>query len=272
MEPTESRVSLVDTHCHLDDPRLWDRLAAVLANAREAQVGRIIAVGTDAESSRKLLAAADRTPGLHAAVGIHPNHVFEQSEGDFAAIVEMASQGIGARPVAIGETGLDRYWKKTPFEDQAVSFVKHLDLARELALPVVIHCRDSAEDILQTLAPRPRPIAGVLHSFTGDWDLAQRLLDLGLYLSFAGQITFTNKSLDPLRDAASRVPFDRLLVETDAPYLTPHPHRGEVNEPARVRVTAEKLASLRGLSLAELAAVTSANAAALFGLHDRPGL
>lgn len=202
---------------------------------------------------------------MFAAVGIHPNHVFEQTEADFDRISSLARTK-ASHIVAIGETGLDRYWKKTPFEDQQANFDRHLDLAAEFSLPLIIHCRDSAENILAQLADRPRPIRGILHSFTGDWDLAKRFLDLGLMISFAGQITFTNKSLDSLREAASKIPIDRLLVETDSPYLTPHPFRGERNEPAMVAFTARKLAEIRNLSFGDLAHATSENAAKLFHL------
>ena len=149
------------------------------------------------------------------------------------------------RVVAIGETGLDRYWDRTPFAEQQAWFDRHLALAHDHDLPIVIHCRDCQNDIIQQLQQLGRPIRGVMHSFTGSWDDAKAYLDLGLHLSFAGMITFTNKALDALRDVAARMPLDRLLVETDSPYLTPHPFRGKMNEPARVAVTAAKLAEVR---------------------------
>ena len=150
--------------------------------------------------------------------------------------------------VAIGETGLDRYWHRTPFADQQEWFDRHLTLAHDHDLPIVIHCRDCQNDIIQQLQQLGRPVRGVMHSFTGSWDDAEAYLALGLHLSFAGMITFTNKTLDALRDVAARMPLDRLLVETDSPYLTPHPFRGKLNEPARVALTAAKLAEIRGLS------------------------
>ena len=154
--------------------------------------------------------------------------------------------------VAVGETGLDRYWDRTPFPEQQEWFDRHLRLAHERDLPVVIHSRDCQSDIIEQLRRLNRPVRGVMHAFTGTWDDAQAYLELGLHLSFAGTVTFTNKSLDALRDVAARVPLDRLLVETDSPYLSPHPCRGQTNEPARVALTAARLAEIRGLSPIDL--------------------
>ncbi|MEO6809403.1 MAG: TatD family hydrolase, partial [Isosphaeraceae bacterium] len=201
--------------------------------------------------------------GVFAAVGIQPNHVAEAEPGDWERIVALAGEpGV----VALGETGLDRYWKRTPFPLQQDYFDRHLALARERNLPVVIHCRDCEADIVAQLARQRGAIRGVLHSFTGNIDDARRFLDLGLHISFAGMVTFANKKLDALRDAARVVPLNRLLVETDSPYLSPHPFRGKSNEPARAAVTAACLADLRGLSLSELAEATTENARLLFGL------
>ena len=166
--------------------------------------------------------------------------------------------------VAIGETGLDRHWDRTPFDVQQDYFSRHLDLAHRLDLPIVIHCRECHRDIVEQLTALNRPIKGILHSFTGNWAEAEELLALGLHISFAGMVTFANKALDPLRDAAARMPIERILVETDSPYLSPHPHRGKDNEPARVAFTAAKVAELRGISLERLAELTTANARRLF--------
>ncbi len=254
---------LIDTHCHLDDHRLRSDIDGVLARAREAGVVQVVAIGTDAKDSRSLVETLALRPGVGAAVGIHPNDAAEAAPGDWDAI-EM----LGTRPgvVAIGETGLDRYWDKTPFPIQQEYFQRHLDLAHRLDLPVVIHCRDCEADIIAQLDGLGRPLKGVLHSFTGDWAVAQEFLRLGLHISFAGMLTFANKTFDPLRDAAWRVPLDRLLVETDSPYLSPRPFRGKPNEPARVGWTAAKLAELRGLSGDALAAATTENARKLFRL------
>jgi TatD DNase family protein len=170
--------------------------------------------------------------------------------------------------VAIGETGLDRYWHRTPFPEQQEWFARHLELALENDLPIVIHCRDCQHDIIQQLKRLGRFIRGVMHSFTGSWDDAEAYLELGLHLSFAGMITFGNKNLDPLREVVRLMPAERLLVETDSPYLTPHPFRGKTNEPARVALTAAKVAEIRDLSLAEVAEISTRNARALFRLPE----
>ncbi len=258
-----SPVSLVDTHAHLQDPDLRDDMEEVLSRARSAGVCQVIAIGTTAADSAEVVELAGRYAGVFAAVGVQPNYAAEAVEGDWERIVALAGcPGV----VAIGETGLDRYWDKTPFAVQRDWFGRHLDLALERGLPVVIHCRNCEEDIIEQLRGLGRPTAGVLHSFTGTWDDARAFLDLGLCVSFAGMITFTNKKLDSLREVAARLPLDRLLIETDAPYLSPHPFRGKSNEPARLRFTAARIAEARGMSLADLGSAVTANARRLFGL------
>jgi TatD DNase family protein len=254
---------LVDTHAHLDDHRLQADLAGTLQRAVDAGVVQIVAIGTTAASSAGALELARTYPGIFAAVGIHPNDAAEVGQQDWPAILELVGQpGV----VGIGETGLDRYWKRTPFDQQQEWFDRHINLAHEHDLPVVIHCRDCARDIIEQLKALNRPVRGVMHAFTGTWDDGQACLELGLHISFAGMVTFTNKGLDPLREVARRVPADRLLVETDSPYLTPHPFRGETNEPARVSLTVLKLAEIRGVSPALVAQITTDNARKLFAL------
>jgi TatD DNase family protein len=255
----------VDTHAHLGDRRLRDQLPAVLARARAAGVAQVIAIGTTAADSTGLAKMAQGQPGVFAAVGIHPNDAAEASNKDWDAIRELITQPC---VVAVGETGLDRYWDRTPFDLQQVWFDRHLSLAHDHNLPVVIHCRDCQRDIIDQLTRKRSPILGVMHAFTGTWEEAEAFLSLGLSISFAGMVTFTNKGLDPLRDVASRVPLDRLLVETDSPYLSPHPFRGQPNEPARVALTGQRLAEIKGLSDIELARITTANARKLFRLPD----
>ena len=256
---------LVDTHAHLADPGLARDLAGVLERARAAGVVQVVAIGTDAVDSRAVLDFARAHRGIFAAVGVHPNDAARASALDWDQVIDLCGHD---RVVAIGETGLDRYRDRTPFSVQQEWFTRHLDLAYQWNLPIVIHCRDSEHDIIDQLAGLGRPIRGVLHSFTGDRDHARAFLDLGLHLSFAGMLTFTNKGLDALREAAATVPLDRLLVETDSPYLSPHPFRGRSNEPGRVAFTAERLAQVHGLTPVELARITTANARALFNLPD----
>jgi TatD DNase family protein len=254
---------LVDTHAHLDDRRLKNRLDQVLNACAQAGVVQVIAVATTTDDSRSVVTVAQNHDGVFATVGIHPNEAVEARPNDWETICQLARSPL---VVAIGETGLDRHWDKTPFEVQQDYFGRHLELAGELDLPVIIHSRECHADIVEQLARLGRPIRGVLHSFTGNWAEAEEILELGLHISFAGMLTFANKALDPLRDAASKVPIDRLLVETDSPYLSPHPFRGKENEPARVAFTAAKLAEVRGIGLPELAEATTANARRLFSL------
>lgn len=253
----------VDTHAHLADRRFENQLPEVLSRARSAGVVQVVAIGTTIDDSTDLTQIARTYSGVFAAVGIHPNDAADASDQDWAVIQDLVKQpGV----VALGETGLDRYWDRTPFEVQQFWFDRHLALAHEHELPAVIHCRDCQRDIIEQLRPQGRPIKGVMHSFTGSWEDAEACLSLGLSISFAGMITFSNKALDELREVAARVPLDRLLVETDSPYLSPHPFRGKPNEPARVAVTGERLAEIRGLSAFELGRITTENARKLFHL------
>jgi TatD DNase family protein len=259
---------LIDTHAHLDDPRFADDLPAVLDRAAAAGVGRVLTIGIDAATSRAAVALTQRFPErLAAVVGIQPNHVAEVGEGDWDAVASMGGERC---VVAVGETGLDRYWDRAPFELQEEFFVRHLALARRLAKPVVIHCREAEADVvrvLRTQFDRHGPIAGVMHSFTGDAPTARACLDMGLHVSFAGMLTY--KTAEDLRQVAKGVPLERLLVETDSPYLAPVPVRGKRNEPAFVTHTAAFLAGLKGVTVEELAAATTRTASSLFGLADR---
>jgi TatD DNase family protein len=260
-----ARPALIDTHAHLASHKLADDLENVLSRAAEAGVVQMVAIATTAEDSPLVMEIARSRPGIFAAVGIHPNDVADAAAGDWDAIKALARQ---PKVVALGETGLDRYWDRAPFALQQEYFDRHLRLGRELDLPVVIHSRDCQADVIESLARLGVPIRGVQHSFTGTWEEAETLLRLGLHISFAGMITFENKTLDPLREVAARVPLDRLLIETDSPYLSPHPFRGKRNEPARVVVTAEAVARVRGISVEEFAAATTANARRLFRLPE----
>ncbi|GAC1473026.1 MAG: TatD family hydrolase [Isosphaeraceae bacterium] len=254
---------LVDTHAHLQDSLFETDLKNVLFRARAEGVVQVIAIGVTAEDSGQVVEMAARNRGVFAAVGVQPNHVAQAGPEDWERIVTLARD---SRVVALGETGLDRYWDHAPFPLQQEWFDRHLALSSEVNRPVVIHSRDSVTDIISQLGSLLRPIQGVMHSFTGNWEEALALLELGLHLSFAGMITFTNKKLDALRDVARRMPLDRLLVETDSPYLSPHPHRGQRNEPGRVAFSARRIAEARGITLAELAEATTGNARRLFGL------
>jgi TatD DNase family protein len=253
---------LFDTHAHLADDQLAADAAAVVARAAAAGVTRILAVGTTAESSRNCLAHAKSFPGVWSSAGIHPNHAAEARPSDWDEIVRLANE---PRVVALGETGLDLYWKDTPLSVQQDYFDRHIRLSQSTDLPLVIHLRETAAEILAMLreAGKRGELRGIMHSFTGTAEQAADFLDLGLHISFAGMLTF--KKSNDLRTTAATIPADRLLVETDSPYLSPEPFRGKrPNEPARVRHTAECLSAVRQVKLNELADQTTANALTLF--------
>lgn len=254
--------ALIDTHAHLDDEQFAADLPAVLQRARAAGVETIIAIATTAPSSAACLALAERHAMLFATVGLHPNNILEANASAWDEIVAAAAH---PRVVGIGETGLDRHWNTTPFPTQEEYFVRHLELARRVRRPVVIHCREAEDDMLRVLRSefdRRGPLSGVMHSFVGDAAMAETCRAMGLYLSFAGMLTYKNASA--LRATAAQQPLDRILVETDSPYLSPVPQRGKRNEPAHVVHTADCLAELLGLSPERLAEQTTKNARTLF--------
>lgn len=258
----DSELTLFDTHAHLADEQLAANLPAVLERAQRTGARQILAVGTTLGTSRTCLQFARESPGVLASAGIHPNHAAEAEPGDWDEIVKLA----GEEPVvALGETGLDLYWKDVPLAVQQDYFDRHIRLSQQVGLPLVIHLRETAAEILAMLteARRRGPLRGVMHSFTGTAEQAREFLDLGLAISFAGMVTY--KKSAALREVAAAVPIDRLLVETDCPYLSPEPVRGQrPNEPAHVFYTAACIAKVRSLTLAELARRTTANAQALF--------
>jgi TatD DNase family protein len=255
---------LIDTHAHLDDERFAADRPAVLDRATAAGVSRVVVVATTAATSRVCVDLAARNAPLFATVGIQPNHVAEAAPTDWNEVVRLVT---AAKVVALGETGLDRYWDHTPFPQQEDYFARHLDLARRHNRPVVIHCRDAEADVVRMLRAdyeKHGPVRGVMHSFTGDLPTARDCLAMGLYVSFAGMVTY--KNAQPLRDVAKEVPLDRLLIETDSPYLAPVPERGKRNEPAFVAHTAALLAQVRGVDAEVIADYTTRNARSLFGL------
>ncbi len=254
----------VDTHCHLDFEAFDADRAEVIARAVAAGVTRLIIPAVDLANSAAALALATGYPGVYAAVGIHPNSTAVCPAEWLSALRALAGQpGV----VAIGEIGLDYYWQESPPAIQQAALAAQLALAAELNLPVIIHNREAGPDVIHALTESPaarRERAGVLHSFSADRELARQALDLGFYLGFTGPLTY--KNADDLRAVAAFAPLDRLLLETDAPFLPPQPRRGRRNEPAYVIYVAERLAALRGCSLEAIAAATTANALRLFGL------
>jgi TatD DNase family protein len=260
-----SPLEWIDTHSHLNDERFDGGIAEVIEGARKAGVVQTLVIGIDRPSSEKAVRLANEHQELFAVVGLQPNSLMECEPADFVAVEEMVAD---PRVVAVGETGLDRYWDKTPFDVQEEFFVRHLELARSAGKPVVIHCREAESDVLHVLrgfAERTgAPINGVMHSYTWSKEMMPEFLKLGMNISFAGMVTF--KKNDGLREAAKLVPDDRILIETDSPYLSPEPFRGKLNQPAWVVHTGIRLAAARGVSAEHFAAMTTANARRLFGL------
>ena len=256
---------LFDTHAHLDEDAFSQDVDEVIARAIASGVTSMLAVATTAESSRATIALAARVPNVFAAVGIHPNYAVQAKPGDWEIIEELASS---PKVIAIGETGLDRYWDHTPFEVQLDYFRRQMELAKQHDLPFIVHCREAETDVVAALreAAGKGSLKGIMHSFCGGRATLDAALELGMHISFAGMLTF-KKNVE-LRELAKSVPMDRLLVETDAPYLAPQPQRGKRNEPSFVRHTAECLAEIHGRTLDEMSAITTANAKRLFGLPD----
>lgn len=253
---------LYDTHAHLDSRAFADDLPGVLERCRAAGVADVNVIGVDAASSRVVVGLCANQQMLHPVAGIQPNDVAEAAPGDWDEIVRLADD---PAVVALGETGLDRYWDATPLPQQQDYFDRHLRLSQATGLPFVVHMRECEADVLAMLreARTRGPLRGVMHSFTGTAEGAAEAVELGLDVSFAGMVTF--KKSDDLREVARGVPLDRLLVETDAPYLSPEPVRKiKRNEPAHVAHTARFLAELRGEPVDEFARQTTANAKRLF--------
>lgn len=259
----------IDAHAHLDQEEFNADVGEVIARARAAGVETMICPAATRASSEAVVRLAN-VFGVHAAVGIHPNYTHEAAPDDFECISALVGRpGV----VAIGETGLDRHWDYAPIALQQDYFDRHLRLSQQCGLPVIIHCREAEADLLPMLraaAERAssKSIHGVLHAFSGDTAFAAECLSLGLFVSFAGNVTYSNKKFEAMASAARTIPSDRLLIETDSPYLTPAPFRGKIrrNEPMNVIHTASFLAKLRGVSVEQLAAETTANARRLFAL------
>jgi TatD DNase family protein len=274
MDPETSSIvhcpwSLVDTHCHLDLRQFDGEREGVIARAEAAGVRIIVNPGIDLDSCERVLALAERYPGIYAAVGVHPNDCAGFDEGTLAALHKMASH---PKVVAIGEIGLDYYWERVPREQQKTALWAQLNLAADLDLPVILHSRDSNPDLLCELSQwwaairKKRGAAatiGVWHAFSGGVAEAESAYELGLAVGLGGPVTFQNAR--KLRALVPQLRLDRLLVETDAPYLAPHPHRGERNEPGYIPLVVQTLAELVGTTVEGVAAQTTANALECFG-------
>jgi TatD DNase family protein len=269
---------MIDSHCHIDLEQFDPDRTDVLQRARAAGVDVIVIPGIDLAQNRQALLLVEGDANLFTAVGVHPNSAGSFGDETIAELRALAAHG---KVVAIGEIGLDYYWDKVAPEQQRRAFVRQLSLAAELDLPVIIHSRDANSDVADVLrtwvsseqfhasALAARPYAGVLHAFSGDLALAEEAYSWGFVLSLGGPVTFRNAHA--LHALVPKLRLDRLMVETDAPYLTPHPWRGQRNEPAHIPVIVERLASLYGATPAEVVAATTAVALRFFQLEDRFG-
>ncbi|MGA7827261.1 MAG: TatD family hydrolase [Geobacteraceae bacterium] len=256
-------LSLIDTHAHIEGKEFQADFDAVIERASAAGVSRLITIGTDIESSRKACELTYHHEGIYCSVGVHPHDAVRVTDKCYEIISQLAMET--PKNVAIGEIGLDFYRDRSPRDIQEVVFRRFLILASELSLPVIIHDRDAHETILRILREeKARGLQGVLHCFSGDLEMARECVDMGFHLSIPGTVTFPNN--DQLRDVVRGIRMENLLLETDCPYLSPVPFRGKRNEPSYLKITAEKVAELKGLSLEDVARITTLNAVNLFGL------
>ncbi len=252
---------LVDSHCHLDFPDFGPEVDEVVARAHAAGVGLMVTISTKVSAFDRVRAVAERFPHVFCTVGIHPHEAASEPETDMATLVALAKH---PKVVGIGETGLDYFYEHSPREAQQRNFRAHIAAARETGLPLIVHTRDADADTAHILDEEMEEGAfpGLLHCFSSGPELAEKAIKLGLYVSFSGIVTF--KNAESLRETAARIPMERLLVETDAPYLAPVPKRGQRNEPGFVVHTAARLAEIKGVTAAELAEATTANFLKLF--------
>lgn len=253
---------LIDTHCHLDLPEFDADREAVLARARAAGVERFVVVGFEPERWASTLQLATGEPGVFAAIGLHPTEAERWSPEVREGVRTWLAN---SRVRAVGEIGIDYHWDTARPEQQKDAFADQIALAREHGLPFIVHQREAEADALDVLRSFPPPLRGVMHCFTGDESFATACLDLGLHLGLGGAIT--HKRMNALREAMKLVPLDRIVLETDAPYMSPEPHRSHRNEPANVRLVAERLAELRQTDIDEVEGVTTRSACQLFGLR-----
>ncbi|MCB9547233.1 MAG: TatD family hydrolase [Myxococcales bacterium] len=254
---------LIDSHAHLDFDRFDDDREAVLQRAVDAGVDAILTIGTDLASSRRAVALAAAWPRIYASVGVHPHEADAFDDADWPELTALFAD---PRVRAVGETGLDYYYDFSDRGRQQALFRRHLQLCGAVGRPVVVHIRDAFDDAWALVAEEGLPAGGVVHCFTGGPAECERALALGFHVSLSGVVTFRNAK--PLREAVTLIPPDRLLIETDAPFLAPVPHRGKRNEPSFVVHTAQEVAALRGETFEAVAAQTRANTIQLFGLPD----
>lgn len=253
---------LFDTHTHLDAIQFEEDRAETIQRAVDNGVTRMVNIGFNRETIPTTMALAEQYDFIYAAVGWHPQDAITMKKEDLDWIAQLCSHN---KVVAIGEIGLDYYWDTSPKEVQHEVFRNQIGLARSLNMPICIHNRDAHEDVVKILREeKASEVGGILHSFSGSWEIAKMCLNMGFHLSFGGPITFKNAKQP--KEVLTNTPLDRLLIETDSPYLTPHPFRGKRNESAYVRLVAEAAAELKGISVEEIAQITTRNALELFSI------
>lgn len=253
---------LIDTHVHLNADQYDEDLEAVMQRAEEAGIEKMVVVGFDRKTIERTMELMEKYENVYGVIGWHPVDAVDCTDEDLDWIESLS---VHEKIVGIGETGLDYHWEKSPHDVQKEVFKKQIALARRVKLPIIIHNRNATEDCIEILKSEgAREIGGIMHAFSGDESDADTIIDMNFYVSLGGPVTFKNAQ-EP-KDIAVHVPIEKLLVETDAPFLTPHPYRGKRNEPAYVKLVAEKIAELRGMTYEDLAAQTTKNAETLFGI------
>lgn len=257
-------MEFADSHCHINFPELEEKMPSLLDLAAEMDVKYMLCVAVNLEDYPKILALSDAHEHIYASVGVHPNTI----EGEDPDIERLSDLGRDERVVGIGETGLDYFRSSGDLDWQRDRFVRHIEAARIVNKPIIVHSRNAPDDTISIMrASGARDPGGVMHCFTGDYEMARQALDENFYISFSGIVTF--KNAQDLADVAKKIPLDRMLIETDAPYLAPVPKRGKENQPAYVRYTAEFLAELRGIDLEEFAQITTENFLDLFKIRNQ---
>jgi len=255
---------LFDTHAHLDDVNFKGETDEVIARAKEAGVSLVVNVGYNLRHARQSIALAEKYDFIYASVGLHPHDAKDSDQTFWDEIYKLARH---PKVVALGEMGLDYYWDNSPRDVQRDVFRQQIAVAKDLQLPIIIHDRDAHQDVLTIVKEeRASEVGGVFHAYSGSWELAKEILDLGFYISIGGPVTFKNAR--KILEVVEKAPLESLLIETDCPYLTPHPYRGKRNEPGYVQLVAEKIAEIKNISYEEVASVTKENGKRLFRIEN----
>lgn len=254
----------IDTHVHLNADQYEEDVEEVIERALEAGVSKMVVIGFDRKTIRKAMELTDQYPFIYAVVGWHPVDAIDCTEEDLEWIESLAAH---PKVVGIGEMGLDYYWDKSPKEIQQQLFRRQIQLAKKVGLPIIIHNREATADVVRILKEeKAEEVGGIMHCFSGSVEIAQECIDMNFLISLGGPVTFKNAKAPKM--VAKEIPLNKLLIETDAPYLTPHPHRGKRNEPVYVTLVAEEIAKLKELSVEEVASATTANALKLFKIDE----